>query len=67
MPARKPPKPSKKQCLEDIKKYQALTREARRFYRESEQQELKHYADEIAKLNLILEKHLQKEAKRGQR
>ena len=58
-------KPSKKQCLEDIKKYQDLTREAKRFYRESEEQELKHYADEIAKLLLILEHHQQKEAKKS--
>ena len=65
MPARKSPTPSKKQCLEDIKKYQELSREARRFYRESEQQELKHYEEEIKKLNLILEKHHQKEAQKN--
>tara|TARA_X000001036_G_C20571914_1_gene763020 strand:- start:55 stop:255 length:201 start_codon:yes stop_codon:yes gene_type:complete len=60
-------KPSKKQCLEDIKKYQDLTRECKRFYRESEEQELRHYREEIAKLQLILEKHLQKEVQSGQR
>ena len=56
MPARKPPKPSKKQCLEDIKKYQDLTRECKRFYREQQEQELKHYREEIAKLEVYLEK-----------
>ena len=65
MPARKSPKPSRKQCLEDIKKYQDLTREAKRFYRESEEQELRHYRDEIKKLLLILEHHQQKEAKKN--
>ena len=60
-------KPSKKQCLEDIKKYQDLTRECKRFYRESEEQELRHYREEISKLQLILEKHLQKEVQSGQR
>jgi hypothetical protein len=67
MPAKKPPIPSKKQCLEDIRKYQDLTREAKRFYRESEEQELRHYREEIKKLNLILEKHQQKEASRGKK
>ena len=60
-------KPSMKQCLEDIKKYQDLTRECKRFYRESEEQELRHYREEISKLQLILEKHLQKEVQSGQR
>ena len=65
MPARKPAAPTKKECLVQIKKYEDLTREAKRFYRESEQQELRHYREEIKKLNLILEKHSQKEAQRN--
>ncbi len=58
MQARKPPKPSKKKCLEDIKKYQDLTRECKRFYREQQEQELKHYREEIAKLEVYLEKSM---------
>ena len=59
--------PSKKTCLEEIHKYEILIKEAKQFYKEHEEKELKHYHAGIAKYQKTLDAHLLKEASNGKK
>ena len=59
--------PPKKTCLVEIHKYEILVKEAKQFYKEHVQKELKHYQAGIAKYQKTLYAHLLKEASNGKK
>ena len=65
MPARKPPTPSKKTCLEEIDKRELQIRQAKHFYRQEQAQELKHHEEAIALYKNILKTHYKMEVPNG--
>ena len=67
MPARKPPTPSKKTCLEEIYKRELQIRQAKQFYRQEQAQELKHHEEAIANYRQILRDKYNLEVPNGKR
>ena len=65
MPARKPPIPSKKSCLESIEMHEWQIRDARKFYKLEEQKEVQLHLDAIQHFKKILKNSYQHEVPNG--